>query len=88
LLPTQLTRCFRVSYATKAICDGLYFNRITIDQATWFASKYLPIHVARMLKANSGQFEHLYFDVGFDFAAPAGSDGPVELRKFAIFGLI
>lgn len=88
LLPTQLTRCFRVSYATKAVCDGLYFNRVTIDQAAWFAGKYLPIDVARMLKANAGQFDHLYFDVGFDFDAPAGGGGAVALRKFAIFGLI
>jgi hypothetical protein len=88
LLPKQLTRCFRISYATKALCDGLYFNRVTIDQAAWFAGKYLPIHVARMLKATSGQFEHLYFDVGFDFVAPDARGGAVALRKFAIFGLI
>jgi hypothetical protein len=88
VLPSQLCQCFRISYVTKPTCDGLYFNRITTKQATWFAQQFLPKHVARIFETNANLFDHLFFDVAYDFSASHRRGNPVEFRKFGIYGLV
>ena len=88
VFPVKLRRCFKILYATKPSCDGIYFNRITTRQTTWFASTFLPKHVARALSGNQDLFRHLLWDVGIDFAKSSSDGGSVELRKFGLYGLV
>jgi hypothetical protein len=85
LLPPQLCRCFRIVYATKPGCDGMYFNRVTTKQAAWFARQFLPTTVALLLDGRSKLFEHLFWDVAFDFTA-ARDRRSVDLCKFGLYG--
>lgn len=87
LLPLELCDCMTISYATKPTCDGLYFNRVTTNQLAWFAQQFLLPRVEAILQAIGGGFEHLFWDVGFDFSASTGTP-PINLCKFGVYGYV
>jgi hypothetical protein len=88
VLPKQLRSCFRIHYATKPTCDGLYFDRITTARLIWFAKEHLPASLVHALSVNAKGFAHLYWDVGFDFTFPHDGNSSVDIRKFAIYGCV
>lgn len=87
LLPLELCNCLTIAYATKPTCDGLYFNRVTTNQLYWFAQQFLPPCVESILRAIGEGFDHLFWDVGFDFSASTGSS-PINLCKFGVYGYV
>jgi hypothetical protein len=88
MLPQQLLDCLTISYATKAASDGLYFNRVRTRQLAWFANRYLPPAVSSAVASAGGGFDHLMWDVGFDFCAGRGVRDEVALVKFGVYGCV
>lgn len=88
LLPQQLLDCLTISFATKTASDGLYFNQIRTEQLVWFAAHYLPVTVSYGLAACGSSFDHVMWDVGFDFTVGHGTDGDAAPVKFGIYGCV
>lgn len=87
LLPPELCECHTIAYATKRTTDALYFNRVTTQQLTWFARQHLPAYVRGFLEGSGGSFDHLFWDVGFDFLAAAGCP-LAALRIRGVYGYV
>lgn len=82
----ELFRCRRVCVANKPESDGMYFSGVTTDQAVFMARTLgWPSAICDYAGSRRDRFDHVRWDVGFDFATPAvGGSGP-RIEKSAIY---
>ncbi len=68
ILWRELIDCGVIVVANKPRCDSVYFSRITVDQLLFFMKRmqYPQAHVA-FLEKNKSRFDHLLYDMGFDY---------------------
>jgi hypothetical protein len=88
VLPARLCRCFRIAYATKPLSDSVYFNQVATSLVLWFARQHLPASFASMLERNRPMFEHLLWDVSFDFHTSHEGENAFAYTKFGIYGFV
>lgn len=70
--------------ANKRRSDGIYYSRVRAAQmAAFIADHHYPLPLVRFVQAHFNRFQHLYFDLGVDYAMV---DGRVEVLKTAIYG--
>ncbi len=81
----ELVDCQTIVVANKRLCEGIYFSRITVDQLLFFLRKtrFPAAHVAYVEK-NRDRFDHLLFDVGFDYTMVKGT---INITKSAYYGV-
>lgn len=86
LYPDELRDCHTICFAVKPRCDGLYYSRVTTEQAANFFSRMDPpgTDVAALLREHADELRPVRWDIGFDVHAPLGS---VVVPKYAIHGV-
>lgn len=84
LLP-ELVECRTICVANKQTHDCIYFSGVTVDQLLHFlaALSHPPAMIA-FLAANRGNFDHLLFDVGFDYRF---EDGTLRRLRSGCYGV-
>ncbi len=84
LIPPELFACHHVCVANKHAADALYFSRITTAQLLFALARFgWPEEVRRFVAERSDRFDHLLWDLGYDFAAP---DGALQIEKSGFYG--
>jgi hypothetical protein len=84
LIP-ELFACKRVCVAKKRHRDGIYYSGIDVEQLLWFLRTFAyPAEITRFVDEHREGFEHLYFDVGIDYAQRP--DGSIEYTKSSFYG--
>jgi hypothetical protein len=81
----ELSDCEVIVVANKIDRDGVYFSRIKVAQLLWFMRRldYPPGQI-RFLEDNLESFDHMLYDVGFDYRM---KDGRLEIVKSAYYGV-
>ncbi|MBX3274224.1 MAG: hypothetical protein KF729_28415 [Sandaracinaceae bacterium] len=75
VLVPELFACKRICVAKKRLRDGIYFSGIDVDQLLAFFRRYgWPAALVDFASAHAASFDHLYLDVGVDYA-PDGAGG-------------
>lgn len=70
--------------ANKRSSDGIYYSRVRAAQmADFVAAQGFPGRLADFVRASQSRLDHLYFDLGVDYAMVAGR---LQVRKSAIYG--
>ena len=93
LVPSELTDCHTVCFATKPRADGLYFSRVSTHALATFLERPGPstsaatASAAHLLRLHAEDFAHLRWDLGFDFTTGARSDGSSRIHKVGIHGI-
>lgn len=86
LLP-RLFACKRVCVAKKRRCDAIYYSGIDVDQLLWFLRRFAyPTAIVDFVAEHRARFDHLYFDVGVDYAQDAS--GAVRYPKTSFYGTL
>jgi len=84
VIPPELFACKRVCVAKKRHRDGVYFSGIDVEQLLWFLRRHgYPAPLIRFVDTHAADLDHLYFDVGLDYAP--GEDG-VRFVKTSFYG--
>lgn len=81
----ELIDCEVIVVANKTDRDGVYFSRIKVAQLLWFMKRldYPPGQI-RFLEDNIENFDHMLYDVGFDYRMKGGR---LEIVKSAYYGV-
>jgi hypothetical protein len=84
VIPPELFRCGHICVANKRHADALYFSRITIEQLR-FAMKFFGWRgeLPEFLDSWAPSFDHLLWDIGFDFVV---DEGRIRFLKGGIYG--
>ena len=70
--------------ANKRQSDGIYYSRVTAPQMADFIGRHgYPAPLRGFVAANLNRLDHLYFDLGLDYAMIGGE---LKVRKTAIYG--
>lgn len=81
----ELRDCQIIVVANKPDRDGVYFSRITVAQLLWFMKRMeYPENQIRFLESNLERFDHMLYDVGFDYRMEGGR---VNILKSAYYGV-
>lgn len=81
----ELRTCQTIVVANKPTHDGVYFSRITIDQLLVFLERMrYPQEQVEFARRHRDGFDHLLFDVGFDFRM---ENGELKILKSAYYGV-
>jgi hypothetical protein len=68
VLVPELRDCRTICVANKQTHDCVYFSGITVDQLVLFLQKLAyPPPIVDFVQGNRANFDHLLFDVGFDY---------------------
>ncbi len=68
LIP-ELYACRTICVAKKRLRDGVYFSGIAVEQLLFFLRRFgYPSAIIDLVARRPGAFEHLFFDVGIDYA--------------------
>lgn len=87
VLVPELFACKRVCVAKKRVRDGLYYSGIEVQQLLWFLHRYrYPEALVTQVDAWADELDHLYFDVGLDYAP--GPAGDVVTTKTSFYGTL
>lgn len=85
ILWPELRDCEVIVVANKPDRDGVYFSRISVTQLLWFMKRMeYPVGQIRFLENNMDRFDHLLFDVGFDYRM---EHGRLQILKSAYYGI-
>jgi hypothetical protein len=81
----ELIDCEVIVVANKTDRDGVYFSRIKVAQLLWFMRRldYPPGQIG-FLEDNLESFDHMLYDVGFDYRMKGGR---LEIVKSAYYGV-
>lgn len=72
--------------ANKRASDGLYHSRVRAPQLADFLRLHdYPAALVQFVRSHLGRLDHLYFDLGLDYAMV---EGEVRVLKTAIYGLL
>jgi len=81
----ELRNCEVIVVANKPDRDGVYFSRVNVTQLLWFMKRMeYPVNQIRFLENNMDRFDHLLFDVGFDYRM---EHGRLRVLKSAYYGI-
>jgi hypothetical protein len=81
----ELRDCQTIVIANKRTHDGVYFSRINVDQLLHFMRRLaFPAAQVDYLARHRDRFDHLLFDVGYDFRQ---QDGRIVILKSAYYGV-
>ena len=81
----ELRDCEVIVVANKPDRDGVYFSRIRVAQLLWFMNRMeYPVSQIRFLENNMDRFDHLLYDVGFDYRM---EQGRLQILKSAYYGV-
>jgi hypothetical protein len=84
LLPPWMFRCHKLCVANKRRADALYAARVTTTALERFLARHgWPRELAEFIRVHAGELDHLYWDVGVDFAR---EDDVVVAGKTGIYG--
>jgi hypothetical protein len=73
--------------ANKRFNDGLYFSRIRAKKLLLFLDRMeFPVPMRAFLRDNLARFDHLLFDVGYDYRP--SQQGGLQLLKGSFYGLL
>ncbi len=85
LLIPELGACRTLCVANKRQCDTIYFSGIDVEQLIGFLRRFdYPSEIQHFVRKNRGQFDHLLFDVGFDYVARGRE---IEVLKSGFYGV-
>lgn len=85
VLVPELFACKKVCVAKKRARDGIYFSGIDVEQLLAFLRRFgWPGALVERAAAHAAGLDHLYFDVGVDYA-PDGAGGLVY-PKTSLYG--
>ncbi len=88
VLVPELFACKKVCVAKKRTCDAIYFSGIAIDQLLWFLKRFAyPMPIVDFVTQHQARLEHLFFDVGIDYAMDPTS-GEVAFLKSSYYGTL
>lgn len=86
ILWPELVDCRVIVVANKRSGEGIYFSRVRIDQLVFFLERMnYPEPVVAPIAAHRRLFDHLLFDVGFDYVM---RDGRIVITKSAFYGIV
>lgn len=84
LLP-ELRDCRTLCVANKRTHDCIYFSGVSVDQLLFFLRRFgYPTAMVAFVQERRGLFDHLTFDVGFDYTT---RDGRLVPSKSGIYGV-
>lgn len=85
LLVPELRDCRTLCVANKRMHDCLYFSGVSVDQLLFFLRRWqYPAATVDFVQANRARFDHLTFDVGFDYTM---RDGRLVSAKSGFYGV-
>jgi hypothetical protein len=87
LLPDYLLDCRTICYSVKPEYDGLYFSRLRTEQLLRFLAEHLPGALHDLLAGAGADFDHLYWDLGFDFRGGTARARP-KIEKIGVYGVV
>lgn len=83
LLP-ELYECKRICSARKATCDSIYYSGLDIYQFLSFLKEFkYPNETLSFVRKNENKFNHLQYDVGFDYV---GAGPSIRVIKSGYYG--
>ncbi len=81
----ELRDCQVIVVANKPDRDGVYFSRISVSQLLWFLKRMgYPEAQIHFLESNLDRFDHMLYDVGFDYRMEGGR---LQILKSAYYGV-
>lgn len=81
----ELRDCQVIVVANKPDRDGVYFSRISVSQLLWFLKRMdYPDAQIQFLESNMDRFDHMLYDVGFDYRMEGGR---LNILKSAYYGV-
>lgn len=82
----ELVKCKTIVIANKRYNDGVYFSRVDVTQLEQFMQRArYPSALCAYVAENAGLFDHLLYDVAFDYAIV---DGRMEVLKSSYYGYL
>ncbi len=85
LLWPELRRCQTICVANKHANDTIYFSGVNVDQLLFFLTKLdYPEAIVQFVRSSRDRFDHLLFDVGFDYTTQVNR---VNLIKSGFYGV-
>lgn len=85
VLVPALRHCKTICVANKQTHDCIYFSGVTVDQLLWFLdSLSYPAPITAFVRANRERFDHLLFDVGFDYRIEGNT---LKILKSGYYGV-
>ena len=85
VLVPELRRCKTICVANKQTHDCVYFSGVDVAQLVHFLERLAyPEPLAAFVRSHSARFEHLLFDVGFDYRM---EDGRLRVLKSGYYGV-
>ncbi len=83
----DLLPCHAICFAHKAHADALYVSRADTAAVARRLAGWLP-EAAALLQADGGPFDHLRWDVGWDFATPPEDADAVAVLRVGLYGTV
>ena len=85
LYRSELRDCHTICLANKRTCDTIYFSGVDVNQLLFFLEwQQYPEEFTRFVRDNTGQLDHLLYDVGVDYRVEAGR---IDFIKHGIYGV-
>jgi hypothetical protein len=88
LLPEHLSDCHAICYATKPLCDALYFSRISTPALTRALTEHFPGPLVELFRSHPDDFAHLRWDLGYDFRLTQPGSTTACVDKVGLYGIL
>ena len=86
LLP-ELFSCRQICVTKKPTTDGIYYSGVDVNQLLWFLKYFeYPSSLTAFVESHWQGFEHLFFDIGIDYAMDAC--GRLVMTKSSFYGTV
>jgi len=86
VLVPELKACQTICVANKQTHDCVYFSGIDVDQLLCFLERLsYPQAIVSYVRDNRGLFDHLLFDVGFDYRVESGRLAVLKSGYYGVF---
>jgi hypothetical protein len=81
----ELADCGVIVAANKRHNDGIYFSRINLSQLLYGLKRLrCPAALVSFIEENSSRFDHMLYDIGFDYTM---ENGELNITKSAYYGI-
>jgi hypothetical protein len=85
VLVPELRGCKTICIANKQTRDCAYFSGVNVEQLLWFLrTRSWPGELTEYVTGNRTNFDHLLFDVGFDYRSDGRS---LSILKYGLYGV-
>ncbi|HVC84592.1 MAG TPA: hypothetical protein VNC12_05005 [Solirubrobacteraceae bacterium] len=86
VLVPELRECKTICVANKQTHDCVYFSGVDVRQLLWFLERLAyPQAIVSFVRDNLSNFDHLLFDVGFDYRMQAGELTVLKSGYYGVF---